>query len=98
MAARGGSESDRKTRIFPIMNRASDVCDQFSEKPRFGMGSFYFLFLDLFVKWCGRKKRVKKGSLRFFLRCESKKWIKDTHESFRALIPCRKPKSNDNGI
>ena len=96
VAERGGSESDWKTKIFPIMNLASDVGDQFSEKPRFGMGSFFFL--DLFVRWCGRKKKKEWKRDRWdFLRCRSKKWIEDTRESFRALILCRKPKSNDNG-
>ncbi len=65
MAARGGSESDRKTKIFPVMNREFDVGDQFSEKPRFGMGSFLFFgFICEMVR--KKKKRVKKGSLRFF--------------------------------
>ena len=31
-----------------------------------------------------------------FLRCESRKWFEYTYESFRALIPYGKPKSNDN--
>jgi hypothetical protein len=64
VATRGGLDSDRKTKVFPVMNRASDVCDQFSEKPRFGMGSFFFL--DLFVRWCGSKKKKEKWIIEIF--------------------------------
>jgi hypothetical protein len=49
-----GSNSDRKTKVLPIMNRGSNICDNFLKKSRFGMGSFFFL--DLFVRWCGSKK------------------------------------------
>ena len=42
MAAHLGSNSDRKTKVLSIMNRGSNICDNFSKKSRFGMGIFFF--------------------------------------------------------
>jgi hypothetical protein len=42
VAAHLGSNSDWKTKVLPIMNHGSNICDNFSEKSRFGMDSFFF--------------------------------------------------------
>ena len=49
-----------------------------------------------------KKKDIGCEAFGFFIfldkgaEAKMKKWIEKTHESFQALIPCEKPKSNDN--
>ncbi len=50
LAARIGSDNDRKTWVLPIFECSTDLCDQFSENPRIVLKSLLdvgFFFFEM---------------------------------------------------